>query len=386
MRIQKGKRYRIPGSTWTIEKVPWGYMVRDADGNEIGTRSTKEAALRLLSDERDDRGQYKHHGGWDRLCVCGHRLGEHTAEKARGERPCLAYPCECQLFRPQRRNSRADEEDVTDHIVQEISYGPRPQYLTHVAPVSSLTASRRRVMELADGLRLPFISKAPIYAKELSRLPKRDHKTIVGLLKGGYLGIYRVRGPLPGEHPSHVGAHADYHYVLRARAEASRKNPSDQLYKAKKLFVDFHQFEPTKVGAFKNLRIPKDAYHVGEAKVMYYVSDKLNPETSEDEGWIHYYHDHEGGVGFYLPDDSDGERAHVPDFFHVDALVRLGDCEGFEYEDFDGETVAAEGTGRLPEWYATPCGRGLLVIQNKRRVLALLWGGSLDVRPEGVVG
>jgi hypothetical protein len=168
---------------------------------------------------------------------------------------------------------------------------------------------------------------------------------------------------------------------------SARRNGPD-LSRAKDLYRDFHKFEPHRIGDMPNLKIPARVNHVGEAKVMYYASDKLNPETEEDEGWIHYFHEHEGDVKFCLADpDADGEVIAVPKFVRqAKALVRLGDCEGFEYEDFDGQTVEAEGTGRLPEWYATPDGKALLVIQDKRRVIAVLWGGDLDVKPEGVVG
>lgn len=171
------------------------------------------------------------------------------------------------------------------------------------------------------------------------------------------------------------------------RSFGSRRN-SSQLRSAENLYETFHQFEPEDVGSMPNLRIPREVTHVGEAKVMYYASDKLNPDTSEDEGWIHYFHEHEGGVKFCVTDDEDeGKTVEVPNWVRsVNALTRIGDCEGFEYEDFDGKTVEAEGTGRLPEWYATPDGRALLIVQDKRRVIAILWGGSLDVRAEGVVG
>ena len=176
--------------------------------------------------------------------------------------------------------------------------------------------------------------------------------------------------------------------VRYAKKYGVRRNGS-QLSSAEKLYETFHQFEPEKIGAMPHLRIPSRATHVGEAKVMYYCSDKLNPETGEDEGWIHYFHDHEGDVKFCVVDDADadGDEISVPTRVqNAQALVRIGDCEGFEYEDFDGKIVEAEGTGRLPEWYATPDGKALLVIQDKRRVLAILWGGGLDVKAEGVVG
>jgi hypothetical protein len=158
--------------------------------------------------------------------------------------------------------------------------------------------------------------------------------------------------------------------------------------KAEKLFEEFHQFEPVDVGNFhRSFRIPHQANYVGEAKKMFYASDKLNPETSEDEGWIHYFHDHMGGVRLYLIGDVGGEIRPVPKWiYNTRALTRLGDCEGFEYIDFDDELVKAEGTNPLPEWYAVPSGKALLVVQGKRTVLAILWGGKLDVEERGVVG
>ncbi len=158
--------------------------------------------------------------------------------------------------------------------------------------------------------------------------------------------------------------------------------------KAERLFEEFHQFEPTSVGEFHgSFRIPQRANYVGEAKKMFYSSDKLNPETSEDEGWIPYFHEHTGNVRMYLVGDVGGEERTIPKWiYEVPALTRLGDCEGFEYTDFAGELVKAKGTKPLPEWYAVPSGKALLVVQDKRSVLAILWGGKLDVEGRGVVG
>jgi hypothetical protein len=161
------------------------------------------------------------------------------------------------------------------------------------------------------------------------------------------------------------------------------------LRKAERLFETFHQFEPTEIGEFaRGFSIPREALYVGEAKTMFYSSDKLNPTTGEDEGWINYFHEHEGGVRMYVLDEEhDGEWRKVPAWIRdAKALVRLGDCDGFEYEDFEGSSVRAESTGRKPEWYTTPSGKALLVVQDKRKVLALAWGGSLHVEWRGVVG
>lgn len=164
---------------------------------------------------------------------------------------------------------------------------------------------------------------------------------------------------------------------------------SRSLRKAERLFETFHQYEPVKVDDFRRgFSIPREANYVGEAKTMFYSSDKLNPETSEDEGWISYFHEHQGGVRMYvLDDDPEGDWRNVPKWIHeTKALVRLGDCDGFEYEDFGGEMKKAEATGKKPEWYCIPSGKALLVIQDKSHVLAIVWGGSLDVEERGVVG
>lgn len=160
-------------------------------------------------------------------------------------------------------------------------------------------------------------------------------------------------------------------------------------HKAQKLFEEFHQFEPTKVGNFsRGFRIPREALYVGEAKTMFYTSNKLNPETHEDEGCIAYFHEHEGDVRMHVLDESrDGRWRKVPKWiWGVKALTKLGTCDGFEYIDFGGETKKAKSTGRKPEWYCVPSGKALLVIQDKRSVLAIVWGGSLNVEPRGVVG
>jgi hypothetical protein len=33
-----------------------------------------------------------------KLCVCGHALGQHTADKQGPVQPCLAPECECECF------------------------------------------------------------------------------------------------------------------------------------------------------------------------------------------------------------------------------------------------------------------------------------------------
>jgi len=43
-------------------------------------------------------GRYAH-SRFDKVCACGHTLGEHTADKRGNEQPCLADGCECEVFK-----------------------------------------------------------------------------------------------------------------------------------------------------------------------------------------------------------------------------------------------------------------------------------------------
>lgn len=60
-----------------------------------------------MSKERDrDTGRFAHEENWDRLCVCGHTLGNHTAASTGKYRPCIepTCECECEKFKPAKKN------------------------------------------------------------------------------------------------------------------------------------------------------------------------------------------------------------------------------------------------------------------------------------------
>lgn len=177
--------------------------------------------------------------------------------------------------------------------------------------------------------------------------------------------------------------------ILRHAEEEFEENPPAHLKKSISLYETFHGFEPRKVGTFpKHFQIPTQAMFAGEAERVLYRSDKLNPETGKDEGVIDYYHDHEGEVGFYRTDDVDGNIVTVPKWIcESRSLTALGSsCLGFTYRDHGGKKVKGKATEPFPELYAIPSGKALLVVQDKSDVLAIIWGGDLDVRPEGIVG
>ena len=159
--------------------------------------------------------------------------------------------------------------------------------------------------------------------------------------------------------------------------------------KAMRRYVGFHQHDPKHVGQLaKGLRIPATAILIGDAVHVLYKSDKLNPTPGVDEGWIDYIHEHDGGVKVYRCDArgrSAGVPRAVPEWLqHADDLVWLGQCNGFAYED-DAGTHEVKGTRPFPDLFCTPSGKALLVIQSRRTLLALFWGGRLGVEPRGIV-
>jgi len=158
--------------------------------------------------------------------------------------------------------------------------------------------------------------------------------------------------------------------------------------KATRLYKDFHKFNPRDIGEFKpSFYIPDEAVFVGDAVDVMYRSDKLEPITHIDEGMIDYIHKHKKGVKVYRTDaKADGTVRKVPKWiWEAQQLVCLGESLGFTYRDHDGTQVNADVAPPLPELYATPNGKALLVIERKQKVVALIWGGKLDVEPRGIV-
>jgi hypothetical protein len=152
------------------------------------------------------------------------------------------------------------------------------------------------------------------------------------------------------------------------------------------MYRTFHQNDPKRITKSSSLRVPKQARLVGDALEVLYRSDKRDPSTGKQPRKpIDYIHEHDEGVKVYLPDgraDTD-----VPDFIHTTTeLVLLGDCLGFTYYDEEGDQeIEAQVSRPLPELYTIPSGRALLVIQNKRTILAIIWGGRLGVEARGIV-
>lgn len=173
-----------------------------------------------------------------------------------------------------------------------------------------------------------------------------------------------------------------------------RANPAPEHEAASEAIAkyrEFHRYDPRKIGVFPDsFRIPDHMYRAGKADFVTYRSRKVDPETlRRPRNPVNYIHHHESGVVCYLPraTDADGDRVDVPVRFRdAPALTRLGDCLGFCFEDLDGEKCEVESRDPKPDLYTTPDGECLLVIQSRKTVLAMMWGGSLGVFARGIDG
>jgi len=160
----------------------------------------------------------------------------------------------------------------------------------------------------------------------------------------------------------------------------AKEEPHD-LKPGIKRFETFHKLDPKRVGPFDSkLKIPTNAVLIGHAAWVTYRSNKWYGGTES----YSYIHEHDDGVKLYKPGLA-RPQTPTPEFLrNAETLVRLGTCEGFAYKEDDEEIkIKAE---RGSELYCTPNGRALLVIWKKRTLVALMWGGKLDVLDKGIVG
>lgn len=163
-------------------------------------------------------------------------------------------------------------------------------------------------------------------------------------------------------------------------------NPAGPSQPSIQKFREFHRFEPRRTGAMHpDFEIPTHVRCIGDASFVLYRSDKTDPETlRRPQKPIDYIHEHDPGVRCYV---TDGEPdTEVPSYVtQNDTLVLLGLCLGFGARDGDVE-LEAEGEEPYSELYCIPSGRALLVVDDKRSVYAMMWGGDLRVESRGIVG
>jgi len=147
-------------------------------------------------------------------------------------------------------------------------------------------------------------------------------------------------------------------------------------------YKEFHRYDPRRLEDIGELKMPRRVRKLGAAKHVMYRSAKVDPETlKKPRRAVDYIHEFGAGVECCSTDGA--ADTDVPKkFYEATALVSLGKCLGFELRD----GTEAEGTDPLPDLACTPDGHCLFVIQGKRKVLVMMWGGSLGVFARGIDG
>lgn len=165
-------------------------------------------------------------------------------------------------------------------------------------------------------------------------------------------------------------------------SDEEREAAADAISKYK----EFHRYDPRQIGEFpSSFRIPTTVYKAGRALWVTYRSGKVDPSTLRKPSKpVSYIHEHDAGViTCFATKTAGGQAVDVPrKFVEVPALTRLGVCLGFGF----GDDEEVRCTRPMPDLYTTPDGKCLLVVQSKKKVVAMMWGGGLGVFPRGIDG
>jgi hypothetical protein len=152
---------------------------------------------------------------------------------------------------------------------------------------------------------------------------------------------------------------------------------------ATRLFTGFHDYDPRDVGKLNaSLIIPEAVFYAGPCTYVTYRSNKWNDGTHD---YIHKIESYPR-VSLGFVDEDTGRTRRVPSRISNNAtLVQIQTrAIGFGYRKLDGEEQHAEVSGC--QWFWHPVGKALLLIRNKRKLVAIAWGGKLDFKPQGLVG
>ena len=163
-------------------------------------------------------------------------------------------------------------------------------------------------------------------------------------------------------------------------------NDDDRLRDAVAKYKEFHRYDPKRI--LSGVDIPTTLYRAGASKWVTYRSSKVDPETlRKPRRPVDYIHEHDAGVVTYVADPTMGlDAIEVPARFRdVPAIVLLGQCLGFAFE-YNKRIQEAEARAPLPDLYTVPDGTCLIVVQSRRDVLAMIWGGGLGVFARGIDG
>jgi hypothetical protein len=133
----------------------------------------------------------------------------------------------------------------------------------------------------------------------------------------------------------------------------------------------------------ESLVVPREVYYAGPCAYVTYRSDKWNDGTHD------YIHEIESypKVALGMVHEEHPRTRKVPArISNNTTLVQLNKkALGFGYMD-PADGLRVDATVRNGEWFWHPQGKALLLIQNKRKLLAIIWGGKLEFKPVGIVG
>jgi hypothetical protein len=167
----------------------------------------------------------------------------------------------------------------------------------------------------------------------------------------------------------------------------------DDVEDAIAMWETFHQRDWNKVGEFyPRMKLPERLVVLGKAEHVMYRSNKREPESGRiPKRPLDYIHEHDENVRIAVPFSSKLKLADqrkavaLPRVLSsATTFARLGFCLGFAYSH-RGEVLEVEARRPLPELYAIASGKALLVIQDKCKIEAIIWGGRLDVESRGIV-
>lgn len=168
------------------------------------------------------------------------------------------------------------------------------------------------------------------------------------------------------------------------RRRQARDNPDKppDFEAARSTFEGFHAFDMRSWGKFsQEIVVPKRMALAGPCVYVTYRSDKWSDGTHE---YIHKITSYPK-VQVALAEEDTGRTVAVPARVrNAVTLSLIGGALGFAVETDDGEVEGAFPANT--EWYWSPTGKALYAIATKSRLLAVAWGGKLDVEPRGIVG
>lgn len=165
------------------------------------------------------------------------------------------------------------------------------------------------------------------------------------------------------------------------------KNPEvvPQLKKAKEVFEGFHAYDMTHADEFKReITIAERMPYLGKCVWLTYRSDKWGDGTHD---YIHTIESYPK-VKIAVPNDPEYTKTiAIPKRVREAVTVSLIGlrADGFGFTDHDGHDQEAK-FPRSSQWFWSPTGKALYCVQSKRTLLAVIWGGDLDVKPRGIVG